>query len=52
MNTPLGIEAVISWLTQLIEELRALLAEVEASLARLTSEGKSCADRLDDLCLV
>lgn len=48
----LTFEEVIAWLTQLIEELKAALAEAVACLAQLTSRGMTYAAQLDDLCLV
>ncbi len=50
--TKLTIEAVIAWLTKLIEELKQAVAQAIALLAQLVAEGQSAADQLDDLCLV
>lgn len=50
--TPLTFEAVIAWLTSLIEELREALAQATALLAQLVAQGQSAADELNDLNLV
>lgn len=50
--TVLTIEAVIAWLTRLIEELKQAEAQVNALLAQLVAQGQAAADQLDDLCLV
>lgn len=47
----LTIEAVIVWLTHLIEELKQEVAEVTALLAQLIAQGQTAADQLDDLCV-
>lgn len=50
--TVLTIEAVIAWLTRLIEELKQAVAQATAMLAQLVAQGQAAADQLDDLCLV
>lgn len=49
--TILTIEAVIAWLTHLIEELKQAVAQVTAILAQLVAQGQTAADELNDLCL-
>lgn len=50
--TTLTLEAVIAWLTKLIEELKQAVAEVAATLAKLVAQGQTAADELNDLNLV
>ena len=49
--TKLTLEAVLVWLTRLIEELKEAVAELTAMLAKLLAQGQEAADQLDDLCL-
>ena len=49
MKTILTIEAVIAWLTSLIEELKQAVAQVTAMLAQLVAQGQAAADELNDL---
>jgi hypothetical protein len=50
--TVLTIEAVIAWLTRLIEELKQAVAQVTAMLAQLVAQGQAAAVQLDELSLV